>query len=111
MKPAQTRHDVLDRLATNWSAIHARGVERLGLFGSFARDDAHAHSDVDLLVYFRPDEKTYANLFELSELLKALLGRKVELVTPESVSGELLTRMTREVDYVEGPPALHPPHP
>ena len=101
MKPTLAKHDVLSRLAEHGPATHARGVHRPGLFGSFARDDAHAQRDVDLLVCFWDGEKTLANRFELSELLEALLGRRVELVTPESVSEELLARILEEVGVIE----------
>jgi uncharacterized protein len=41
-------------------------------------------SDVDLLVEFIPELKTFDNFMELSFFLEELLGRKVELVTPQS---------------------------
>ena len=62
------------------------GVRRLALFGSVQRDAARTDSDIDVLVEFRPGEKTYDHFFALGDLLERALGRRVELVTPESLS-------------------------
>jgi len=61
-------------------------VSKISIFGSFLTDSFTPESDVDVLVEFRPGMKTYDNFMELSYFLEDLLGRKVELVTPESLS-------------------------
>jgi hypothetical protein len=76
------------------------GVARLGLFGSFARDEANEDSDVDLLVEFAPGGKSYDRLLALADLLEEDLGRHVELVTPESLSRHIGPHILREVRYV-----------
>ncbi len=78
---------LLEQLATHRSEIKSFGVTQLGVFGSFAKDKAiHAYSDIDLLVEFEQGKKTYDNFIELSFYLEELLGRKVELVTLQSLS-------------------------
>lgn len=62
------------------------GVLRLALFGSVERDAARADSDVDVLVEFAPGEKSFDHFLALADLLESLLGRRVELVTPEALS-------------------------
>ena len=66
--------------------IRALGVRRLALFGSVARDEARADSDVDLLVEFEPGQKTFDRFNALYDLLEGLLESRVELVTTESLS-------------------------
>ncbi|HET6231814.1 MAG TPA: HigA family addiction module antitoxin [Longimicrobiaceae bacterium] len=66
--------------------IRALGVLRLALFGSVVRDEARPDSDVDVLVQFDEEQKTFANFMALAELLEARLGRRVELVTTEALS-------------------------
>jgi hypothetical protein len=83
---ALTRADVLSRLATAQTEILDLGVRRLALFGSVQRDAARPDSDVDVLVEFQPGEKTYDHFLALGDLLEQLFGRRVELVTPESLS-------------------------
>ena len=76
------------------------GVLRLGLFGSFARDEANEDSDVDLLVEFAPGGKSFDRFLALADLLEEDLGRPVELVTPESLSRHIGPHILREVRYV-----------
>ena len=110
MEPARTKEDVLGRVAERRKEIEQLGVAQLALFGSFRRDEAGSDSDVDFLVFFRADEKTYSNLFQLSTLLEQTLGRNVELVTPESLDSRLRSRIFEEAEYVAGLPAIHRPH-
>jgi predicted nucleotidyltransferase len=76
------------------------GVRSIGLFGSFARGQAGPKSDVDLLVEFEPDKKTFDNFIDACFLLEDLFGRKVELVTRESLSSYISPYVFREVEYV-----------
>lgn len=97
---ARTKQDVLERLLQDRSGIERLGVKRLGLFGSFARGDQKPNSDVDLLVEFEPEKKTFDNFTELSFLLEEALQRRVELVTLESLSPHIGPHILREVEYV-----------
>lgn len=81
-----TREQAIERLIASERDIRALGVQRLALFGSVARDQARFDGDVDLLVQFFPGAKTCTRFLALSALLEARLGRKVELVTTESLS-------------------------
>lgn len=83
---APSRADVQARLTAAQAEILGLGVRRLALFGSVRRDVAHAESDVDVLVEFVPGQKTFDHFMALGDLLESVLGRKVELVTPESLS-------------------------
>ena len=84
---------VLDRLARQRSEIHALGARRLSLFGSFARGEQRDDSDVDLLVEFEPGTKNFDRFMRLAFLLEDTLGRRVELVTTDSLSPAVRDRM------------------
>jgi uncharacterized protein len=84
--PVLTRADVIERLRNAEEEIRHLGVRRLALFGSFARDETRTGSDVDLLVVFSAGHKTFDRFLQLAERLEVLLGRPVELVTPEALS-------------------------
>lgn len=59
------------------------GVRRLGVFGSAARGDMKAGSDLDLLVEFMPDKSpTLAVLTRLRDEFESLFGCRVDLATP-----------------------------
>lgn len=83
---ALTHVDAQTRLATAEAEILGLGVQRLALFGSVRRDAARIDSDVDILVEFRPGQKSFDRFMALGDLLERVLGRRVELVTPESLS-------------------------
>jgi predicted nucleotidyltransferase len=88
-------------LQAHREAIRALGVRRLGLFGSFGRGEQDAESDVDLLVEFEPGQKTFDGFMRLAFYLEALFGRRVELVTPESLSPYIGPHILSEVTYVQ----------
>ena len=78
----------------------ACGVERLGIFGSFSRGEETAESDVDVLIKFRPEEKTYDNFDRVYDLLADLFKRKIDLVTEESLSPHFAPEIKKTVHYV-----------
>lgn len=87
-------------LQKNASTIRSYGVERLGVFGSFVRNEVSEKSDVDFLVEFTSGKKTYDNLFSLYTFLESLTERKVEVVTRESLSPYIGPYILKEVEYV-----------
>jgi len=92
LTPAQA----IERLMASEGEIRALGVQRLALFGSVLRGEARPDSDVDLLVQFAPGKKTYERFLALCDLLEAVLGRRVELVTAEALSPFLGPRILAE---------------
>lgn len=98
--PVQTKERVLSLLAEHKDRIKALGVKKLGLFGSFAYEGQHAESDIDLLVEFEQDKKTFDNFIQLSFFLEDLFQRRVELVTPEALSPYIGPHILEEVEYV-----------
>ncbi len=62
-------------------------IRRLALFGSVLRDDFTPESDVDVLVEFEPGHAVGLITFaRLENELSDLIGRKVDLNTPEGLS-------------------------
>jgi predicted nucleotidyltransferase len=100
MTAVATKQDIVRRIREQGEKIRALGVEALGLFGSFARDEQGPESDVDLLVRFRREQKSFDNFMELAFLMEDLLGRKVELVTTEGLSPYLGPHILEEVQDV-----------
>jgi len=94
------KEDVLTLLRLHRDRFRSLGVRRLGLFGSFVRGEQRHTSDVDILVEFEPGHKTFDNFSNLAFALEELLGRRVELVTPEGLSPHLRPHILREVLYV-----------
>lgn len=100
MAAVQTNRDVFSRLREHRETIRSLGVGRLGVFGSFTRNEQHDESDVDVLVEFEKGEKSFDRFMELAFLLEDILQRRVELVTTESLSPYLGPRILAEVQDV-----------
>jgi hypothetical protein len=94
------KDDIFRLLQEHWDTLLGFGVRRCGLFGSFRRGEATDQSDVDLLVIFEPDLKTFRNFMNLCFFLEDLFERKVDVVTPESLSPIFGHKILEEVEYV-----------
>ncbi|MEI6452376.1 MAG: nucleotidyltransferase family protein [Actinomycetes bacterium] len=92
-----TREDVLAKLAQSRPDLDRFHVTSLSIFGSVARDEASADSDVDVLVEFEP--QAVVGLFEfvrLQRYLTELLGRRVDLATPDALHKALRASILSE---------------
>ena len=76
------RERVIAVLRTFEPELRALGVTRLALFGSLARGEADARSDVDLLALIDPRARfSLIDLIALEERLADRLGRPVDIST------------------------------
>ncbi len=100
MLKVKDKISLIDRLMKNEEKVLSFGVERIGIFGSFVRNEMRADSDVDFFVEFKEGYKNYDNFMDLAFFLKELTGREIELVTPNSLSPFLGPEIMKEVAYV-----------
>jgi len=87
-------------LKENKDKISNCGVKKIGLFGSYVRGDQKKESDIDFLVEFDKGEKSYRNFIEISELMKKLFNKKIDIITKESLSPYIGPYIKKEVEYV-----------
>ncbi len=96
----EERARVLGVLRRHERELRARGLTRLALFGSTARGDLGAESDVDLLIEVDPAHPFGLFAFvDLKADLAAILGRPVDLAFPDAMRPRL--RETTLRDAVE----------
>jgi len=92
--------NIIDILRMHEQEIKKRfSVKRIGLFGSFARGEEKDSSDVDIMVEFY--EPTFDNFMKLAFYLEELFHRKVELVTPDSLSPYIAPYVKNEVVWAD----------
>ena len=97
----ENKIQVLELLHEHQDALQGFGIERCGLCGSFVRNEAiQPQSDVDILVAFQGDKKTFDNFIHLTFFLEDLFGRTVDLITIESLSPYIGPHILAEVEYV-----------
>ena len=95
----KSKEELLALINEHQEQIKGFGVRRCGVFGSFLHSKQTAQSDIDVLVEFEPDKKTFDNFMHLALFLEELFGRKVDLVTVESLSPYIGPHILQEVEY------------
>ena len=73
-------------------------IHRLAFFGSVLRDDFGPQIDVDVLVEFDPDHIPGLSFFRIENELSQILGRKVDLNTPQSLSRYFRNQVLAEAE-------------
>jgi predicted nucleotidyltransferase len=95
-----TKQEVINILKANKNNFARFGVKEIGLFGSFVREEQTETSDVDLLVNLQNyNWDNYCQLLYFTEAL--FVGRKVDLITEDSIKGYGGVNICREVEYVD----------
>ncbi len=74
-------------------------VKSIGLFGSYAREEARKESDIDILIEFEKPIGLF-KFMELEEYLSQRLGKKVDLVEKEALKERIKPYVMEEVVYV-----------
>ena len=77
------------------SLAERRGASNVRVFGSVARDEARAESDVDFLVDLDPD-RSLLDVGGLAMDLSLLLDRPVDVVTEAGLRQRIRSRVLRE---------------
>lgn len=94
----------LDAIALTSEEIQAfcrkHHIRRMAFFGSVVREDFSAQSDVDVLVEFDPNHIPGFRFFLIQSELAKLLGRPVDLQTPNFLNPEVLESALSEAVIV-----------
>lgn len=97
-----TKEFVLGEIEKVADVIKGYGVRRIGVFGSVVRGTSREDSDLDILVEFSEEKESADNYFGLKFFLEDLFGKKVDLVTAETIKPRLKSYILSEVEYVSG---------
>ncbi len=94
-----TKEEILELLNKHKAYIQKTyEVEKIGLFGSYARDNANEESDIDIYVEFK--HNTFDNLAGLWNYLEDLYQKKVDLVHKHKrAKGAIFNAIQKEVIY------------
>lgn len=88
---------VIQTLRADEPELRAAGVMHLSIFGSVARDEALASSDVDLMAEFDSKRKmTLLDMVELGSRLSDILKVKVDLTPAKTMKARVRERAALE---------------
>ncbi|MFW5771287.1 MAG: nucleotidyltransferase family protein [Spirochaetota bacterium] len=81
--------------------LSKRGVNTIGIFGSYVRGENNEDSDIDILIDCNEDSNiTLFSLIEMEMDLSEKLDHKVDLVIKSDLKPHLGKRILSEVEYV-----------
>jgi uncharacterized protein len=101
----ETAHSSLDDIILNLRKNkrflrEQYGVTRIGIFGSFARGEQNASSDVDLIVEIEPTKKSLHSFLELKRFLERETERRIDLGLESALKPVIREKIKKQVIYV-----------
>lgn len=94
----EKQNKILDVLRSNKQYMEANfTIKSIGLFGSYARNDHHTKSDIDILVTF--SEPTFDHYMDLKFYLEDIFERSVDVVMEKTVKKRLKETILQETLY------------
>jgi predicted nucleotidyltransferase len=97
-----TKKQIKERITSNAMLIRQYGISKIGLFGSYARQQQQEDSDIDILIDFEGNKETFDNFMAICDLLEQLFsGHKVEIVTTGGLSPYIGPHILQNVEYVQ----------
>jgi uncharacterized protein len=95
-----TKQQIFNQLEQHKAEIQAYGAARIGLFGSYSRNEQKETSDIDFLVDFQKGKKTFRNFMGLAELLELVFKQKIDLVTSAGLLSFIKREVEKDIEYV-----------
>ena len=94
-----TKNAILDFLRSHKSEMHERfGLVKIGLFGSYVREEPKEESDIDLLVEIQSENK-FRSFFGLKIYLEEHLQKKIDLGIASSLKPIAREYIEKEIEY------------
>ncbi len=94
------QNHILKVLQEHRQAIRRLGVRNLSLFGSCARGEETADSDLDFVVEF--EVKSFDAYMDLKLFLEELFSRNVDLVLSDAIKPRLRENIMKELIHATG---------
>lgn len=96
-----TKENIISTLESYKSELSGFGVQNIGLFGSYVRNEQSDKSDIDLLIDFQPEKENFDNYMAVYDLVENIFkGEKIEVVTKNGLSKYIGPKILNDVMYV-----------
>lgn len=93
--------DIVAYLKNNKKFFYERfGVTRMGIFGSFVREDQTSLSDIDMVVEIEKNRKNIHSFLEIKRFLEKELAREIDLGFEHSLKPIVREKIKGQIIYV-----------
>jgi predicted nucleotidyltransferase len=93
-----TREEIVAAIRENAEAIRAEGVTKLAIFGSRARGDNRADSDIDVLVEVEPDLSfSILDLIGVEHIIQDATGLPTQATMRRSMPSRFAERIADDI--------------
>ena len=98
MKEKLNSKKIIETLKREQAKMKEKGVKKIGLFGSYAKDNQKSGSDIDFLIEFKKID--FDKYLYILNLLEKIFKKKIDLVIEEDLKPEL-NYVKKEAKYVK----------
>ncbi len=92
--------EILTYLKNNKNFLYDRfGVIRIGIFGSFVRNEQTHSSDIDMVVEIEKSRKNIHNFFQLKRFLEKDLAREIDIGFEHTLKPILREKIKGQIIY------------
>ena len=96
-----SRQEIVAYLKNNKRLFYEKfGVTRIGIFGSFVRDEQTRSSDIDMVVEIEKDRKNIHSFRQLKRFLEKELARAIDLGFENSLKPIVREKIKEQIIYV-----------
>ncbi len=97
-----TKQEVKDKVREAiQQAPHLNDIKSVAVFGSYVSGTPTEESDVDVLIDFEPSATIgFFALSDIKDVLEAIVGKPVDLLTPQAVSKYFRDEVLAQAEYV-----------
>lgn len=96
-----TKSMILDYLKQHKGEFNKKyGVSKIGLFGSYARNEANNNSDIDIAIEIDKGKKNIHTFFAIKREMEQFFGQEVDLGIESSLKPIALENIKTEIIYV-----------
>lgn len=98
MRSIMQRQEIINFLRSNKRLLKDKyKVSKIGIFGSFAREENTNESDIDIIVSMPSD---FDNYYDLKEFLEQQLNSEIDLALEKNIRNLIRKKIQDEVIYV-----------
>jgi uncharacterized protein len=96
------KEQIIAFLKTNKQYLRSKyHISKLGLIGSFARDEEHEGSDIDLLIEFEAGTSNIYDIkYDLREYLKSHFNKEIDLCREKYIKPQYKEYILKDIIYV-----------